>query len=337
MIYSVEEYYENLCPELDAAELHALLSKYRVTMAMILASTSSGKVSVAYSDFMAVARLAEEFGCLSVCVNIYGFPVSHVIWGYCDSSSPADAPHVQFGLPSSQIYLIDFAVREGSLDQSIALWFSKRTEGSVTVRRSDRPKQYRIYPVSRIKEFAWRVSTTHGRFSVQKGPGLAEYEATITNAIKTYAIIQLVLDAICRDGQIIAEITRAVPLLYDLLTIQQLHVEIQRDACTAVLAVALTNAQDWSGRNTADLLQLPLRNYLDGTDVVLFELHGDETDLASLRTTVLSSLSAEGIRKVYLRKRCSFDTTLLSLNHEGGENWRTEPSGVDDLTNMTRV
>lgn len=336
MIYSVEEYYERLCPELDEAQLHTLLSKYRVTMAMILASSSSGKTNVGYSDFMAVARLAEEFGCLSIYVNVYGFPVSYVIWGNCDASAAADVPQVQFGLPTGQIYLIDFAVREGSLDQTIALWISERCEDSITVRRNDRPKQYRTYPVSRIREIAWRVCTTSDRFSNQKRLGLLEYEATIAKAIKTYTIVELALDAICRDRKIEVEITKAVPLLYDLIAVQQLHIEIQHNVCMAVLAVALTNAPDWSDRKTADILKLPFRSFLDGTDIVLIELCGEEKSLENLRAAVLSPLSAEGMSQAYLRKRRLLDSSLLSLTLKDSEIWRTEPSGMDYLIKLIR-
>ncbi|MBV9929439.1 MAG: hypothetical protein JO013_00630 [Alphaproteobacteria bacterium] len=337
MIYSIEEYYKNLFAKLDRAGLDALLSRDRVAMAMILASGSHGKAEVAFADFLAMARLAEKFGCLDVYVNFYGRPVSYVIWGTCDRPPPAADPEVRFGGASGDLYLVDFAVREGSLDATVDLWLSERTEHSITVRRSDRAKQYRTYPVSRIRSFPWRVSTISGRFSAEKGPGLPEFEAIVRTGVDTYRIVQSVLEAIGHDGQVRAEITKSVPLLYELLDLQQLHVALEDGACTAALAVALSEAPAWRQRTATDVLALPFRSFVDGPDLVLVELCGHDLSLEGLRAPLLRALAQEGETQLTVRALSSPDASRRAWDRACPDHWRATPSANDGLISLVRA
>lgn len=302
MIYAIEQYYQHQFAHLGKDELADILSKDRITMALILASGSSRKSGVDVATFLALARSAQDFGCLAVYVNFYGRPVSYVIWGYCNRSSDGAASEIWFGKrgAGTDIYLIDLAARDGSVDETIAAWSRSIEGGWLTVRRNDRPRQFRTYQVPRIASFPWRVSNIEGRFTSSKGPGLDHYEAISREMIGQYQIVQSVLETIAADTSGPLDITKAVPLISNLLSVDQCRTLFEDGICKAVLLVALSDAKRWQGKDRADPLTLPFRHYLDGDDIIIAGLYGEDPQKERIQARFLDELGRDGEEKACL-------------------------------------
>ncbi|HEX6374863.1 MAG TPA: hypothetical protein VFZ91_03990 [Allosphingosinicella sp.] len=337
MIYSVEQYYESAFAEYGREDLGRRLTDDKITMAMMLASGSSRKSGVDLVPFLSLVRMAEEQGSLAVYVNVYGRPVSYVIWGYYDRSENTDSPAIWFGdieVPAD-LYLVDFAVRENSVDETIALWANHVQGERITVPRSDRPKKLRTYRLPRIREFAWRVSYVEGRFRCPKGHGIFEHESNSRDLIAEHRQAQAILHTIADDINDPLDITKVVPLMTDLLSVDQCQPLFEDGDCRAALVVALSDAARWSGRTASELLELPFRQFVDGEDIVFAGLYGDEAGKRQVYDRQLSNLERAGERLAYISESIWSGLSRLESGAAEGK-WRRASSDVPGLIRLVR-
>lgn len=332
MIYSIEQYYEQASADFGLEGLGRGLTEDKITMAMMLASGSSRKSGVDLVRFLSLARMAEEQGCLAVYVNVYGRPVSYVIWGYCDRSENASPPSIWFGdagVPAD-LYLVDCAVWENSVDETIARWANHVQGEHIVVPRSDRPKKLRTYRLPRIREFAWRVSYVEGRFAGPKGHGIFEHESNSRDLIAEYGQAQAILHMIACDIDAPLAMTKAVPLMTDLLSVDQCQALFEGGECRAALVVALSSAARWKDRTASELFELPFRQFVDGEDIIIAGLYGEVAGKSQLCERHLSSLEAAGERQAFIS-----ESLWSGLSRLEGK-WRRAPSDVPALVRLVR-
>lgn len=206
----------------------------------------------------------------------------------------------------------------------------------MTVRRGDRPKKLRTYSLRRIRRRVWLSSRVYERFASPKEHGFCEHESGSLEMVEHFEKVRLVLAAVTDEKHEFLEITKAVPLVADLLSVDQVLTTFEQDACKAVLLVALSNAINWTGDRGADVFTLPFRRFVDGPDVVIVSAHGDTARLAELLTRFLSTMRELGETQVYLTNTVSTvvgDAGKRCIAYEG---WRVVPSDSRGLIRCVR-
>lgn len=304
MLYTIEQYYKECRTDIDYESINCHLLNDKIASVMILSGYSYHKNVVNLADFLSLIKYAQNSECISVYVNVYGRPISYVIWGYYNASSRGELEevHLERYADQSHAFIIDFAIQGNSLDDTITLWLDSIRSSKVTVCRNNRPKEKRTYDIARIRKFSWRNSRVIGRFSLPKGHGIAEHEAVSKGVMAQYRAAQWAIETICDDMGGPIDIGSAVPLVMDLLSIGQCHVSTRDAGDRAVLVTALSDSARWKGQQADDIFELPFRKFVDGNDVIIAGIYGNAEEKIEILDRCIMNLSRSGEKALHIPK-----------------------------------
>ena len=310
MIYPCEEFYA-LEPSRHQNKDRSMPDK--IAMALYVASQSDGKSGVDFSALLPIIEQANRHSCLSVYVNVYGRPVSYVAWGYSKTASAAEGLPIWFGDRNStrSISLVDFAVTEGCLDETISRWITEIDADLLNVRRYDRAKRERTYPIPRLRKFPWCVSSIGSRFSPPKDHAMAEHEKFSRELIDLYRTGSLALKAVCKYAKLSLKM-RGLQLVVQLIGIDQCILIYEDEICIAVLIVALSDREGWGGQMNS-LFERRLPEFVDGNDVIVVGIFGSERGTKRAIEQLFGRATRMGENIVYFPREVVPDLMALNL------------------------
>jgi hypothetical protein len=301
MIYSVEDYYRGLSYNPAIRIEPHRLSVDRITMTLMIASAAGRKPGVDAITFLDLVKTAEEAGCLSVYVDVYGRPVSFILWGYCGRTAASEEPSISFAVPSDRRhrYIIDFDMLAGSLDETVAHWTAAHPGTWLTFRRLDRPKTYRTYRLDRIGRFKWHTSYVHERFQPPRKHGFAEYERASLEALAHATEVRSVIGCISRsDPNRTIDIDCVPSLIEALLGVDQLLTSMDGGRCRAAVVIAFSDVGMWQDGDWLDTRRF--RDFVIGPDLIIVDAYGDPADIHRLCQGLLATLRGQAEQELHI-------------------------------------
>jgi hypothetical protein len=302
VIYRIEDYCKGITQGEGNVHYGVDSNTDKITMAMMLASSCPTKVGVEFNDIFSLLSTAQSYGCLELYVNIYGQPVSYVIWGYCDHSPSGDVTNIWFenSGETSEAYLIDYVIKERSTDDTIFHWTNRTNVESITVCRNGRTKKYRRYSISRIRQFPWRVSLIGNTSPYGSADILMHHQSTARDLVTLYGNALHALNMLRAATGSRLDVSRSLPLAVTLQSLNQFHLIFENNTCKAAIAIAFSDATRWTGKHASGIFDLSPENFTDGPDIIIADLFGDAQFRLRVLNEFLSSLERMGEREVYV-------------------------------------
>lgn len=291
---------------------HAILRDTKIAAALVVAASCGLRAEVDIRTLADILQTAGANGNLEVYANVYGRPVSYVVWGY-GSRGTTQEDTIWFGdrRGAAERILLDGAACESSMLEAGGLWIDAAQSEFVSVLRPTRPKQRRTYRTSQLARHFARSTSIAGLEEGTIHPSLAEQRAVSRRLLSAYRDVYLGLMAIASGSDRGLMIGRAFPLLVQLRSIRQLHLATPVEGCDAVLIVAMGDIESFGQWSEADL-NAPLSLYISGDDIIITGAYGSRAGIAKAIREFLNALAAQGEREFFCLRLCRSGRDILS-------------------------